>query len=72
MRRELAYLDNAATAYPKPDEVYDFMCEFYRTHGVNPGRSGYDLSLEAEELVLDTRRSLTEFFNGGEDFNRMV
>lgn len=72
MRRELAYLDNAATAYPKPDEVYDFMCEFYRTHGVNPGRSGYDLSLEAEELVLDTRRSLTEFFNGGEDFNRLV
>jgi len=72
MVRELAYLDNAATAYPKPQVVYDFMCEFYKTHGVNPGRSGYDLSLEAEEMVLDTRRKLTTLFNGGEDINRLV
>ncbi len=72
MGRELAYLDNAATAYPKPQEVHDFMCEFYKTHGVNPGRSGYDLSLEAEEMVLETRKMLTEFYNGGEDHNRLV
>ncbi|TET47187.1 aminotransferase class V-fold PLP-dependent enzyme [candidate division TA06 bacterium] len=72
MGRELAYLDNAATAYPKPREVHDFMCEFYRTCGVNPGRSGYDLSLEAEQMVLETRKMLTQFFNGGEDFNRLV
>jgi cysteine desulfurase/selenocysteine lyase len=72
MARELAYLDNAATAYPKPKRVYDFMCEFYRTHGVNPGRSGYDLSLEAEEMVIETRRMLTGFFNGGGDENRLV
>ena len=72
MARELAYLDNAATAYPKPQVVYDFMCEFYKTHGVNPGRSGYDLSLEAEEMVLDTRRKLTRLFNGGDDINRLV
>jgi cysteine desulfurase/selenocysteine lyase len=72
MGRELAYLDNAATAYPKPQEVHDFMCEFYRTHGVNPGRSGYDLSLEAEEMVIETRRMLTDFFNGAGECNRLV
>lgn len=61
---DLIYLDNAATTYPKPEAVYDFMNEFYRKNGVNPGRSGYDKTLECEELVFSTRKSLTEFFNG--------
>lgn len=72
MSRELAYLDNAATAYPKPEEVYDFMTGFYKSYGVNPARSGCDLALEAEQKVLETRKLLTHFFNGGEDFNRLV
>jgi cysteine desulfurase family protein len=61
---DLVYLDNAATAFPKPKEVYDFMYEFYRNHGVNPGRSGYDMTLETEQVVQNTRKMLTEFFNG--------
>jgi len=61
---DLIYLDNAATSYPKPDRVYDFMCEFYKSHGVNPGRSGFDAALEAEQMVFGTRKMLTEFFNG--------
>ena len=60
----LIYLDNAATSFPKPKEVYDFMHEFYQKHGVNPGRSGYDATLETEEVVYGTRKMLTEFFNG--------
>jgi cysteine desulfurase/selenocysteine lyase len=60
----LIYLDNAATSYPKPDRVYDFMTEFYRSHGVNPGRSGFDAAVEAEQMVLGTRKMLAEFFNG--------
>jgi cysteine desulfurase family protein len=60
----LIYLDNAATTFPKPPEVYDFMFEFFRTHGVNPGRSGYDATIETEEVVFGTRKMLTEFFNG--------
>ena len=40
------YLDNAATTFPKPPEVIQFMCEFYTTRGVNPGRTGFDLALE--------------------------
>ncbi|MFQ6109774.1 MAG: aminotransferase class V-fold PLP-dependent enzyme [Candidatus Aminicenantales bacterium] len=58
------YLDNGATSYPKPEEVYTFMDTFYRKFGVNPGRSGYDLCLETGELVEETRRMLTRFFNG--------
>jgi cysteine desulfurase / selenocysteine lyase len=60
----LIYLDNAATSFPKPEETYVFMDQFYRTHGVNPGRSGYDLCMETGQLVDDTRRLLTRFFNG--------
>lgn len=61
---ELIYLDNGATSFPKPEEVYAFMDKFYRQFGVNPGRSGYDLCMEAGEVVEETRQMLTKFFNG--------
>ncbi len=61
---KIIYLDNGATSFPKPEEVYRFMDHFYRNYGVNPGRSGYDLCLEAGNLVEETRKMLTEFFNG--------
>ena len=68
---DLIYLDNGATSFPKPPEVYTFMDTFYRQYGVNPGRSGFDLCLEAGTLVDDTRKLLTKFF-GGTDSNRLV
>ncbi|MCP2619108.1 aminotransferase class V-fold PLP-dependent enzyme [Candidatus Aminicenantes bacterium AC-335-A11] len=66
----MIYLDNAATSFPKPEEVYKFMDFFYRNFGVNPGRSGYDLCMEAGKVVEDTRKLLTKFFNG-RDPNRL-
>jgi cysteine desulfurase family protein len=66
----LIYLDNGATSFPKPEEVYQFMDYFYRHFGVNPGRSGYDLCLEAGQMVEETRKLLTDFF-GGSDPNRL-
>jgi cysteine desulfurase / selenocysteine lyase len=67
---KLIYLDNGATSFPKPEEVYEFMDHFYRNYGVNPGRSGYDLCLEAGAVVDQTRKMLTDFFNG-KDPNRL-
>jgi cysteine desulfurase family protein len=67
----LIYLDNAATSFPKPEETYVFMDRFYRSHGVNPGRSGYDLCMETGQMVDETRVLLTRFFNGT-DPNRLV
>jgi len=67
---KLIFLDNGATSFPKPEEVYTFMDNFYRNFGVNPGRSGYDLCMETGELVEATREMLTEFFNG-KDPNRL-
>jgi len=68
---KMIYLDNGATSFPKPPEVYEFMDRFYRSAGVNPGRSGFDLCLEAGSLVDETRKLLTAFF-GGTDSNRLV
>jgi cysteine desulfurase family protein len=67
---ELIYLDNGATSFPKPEEVYSFMDYYYRNFGVNPGRSGFDLCMEAGEVIDTTRKQLTKFFNGA-DFNRL-
>ncbi|PLX00172.1 MAG: cysteine desulfurase [Marinilabiliales bacterium] len=68
----LIYFDNAATTYPKPQVVYDFMHNFYMKNGVNPGRSGYDMTLETEEVMHGTRKMLMEFFNGDGDPNRLT
>jgi len=67
----MIYLDNSATSFPKPEVVYQFMCDFYRNHGVSPGRSGFDAAIETEEMVHSTRKLLTGFFNG-DDPNRLT
>jgi cysteine desulfurase family protein len=67
---KLIYLDNGATSFPKPEEVYAYMDRFFRSYGVNPGRSGYDLCLEAGLVVEETRKLLTDLFHGT-DPNRL-
>ncbi len=67
----LIYLDNGATSFPKPEIVYEQMDGFHRNNGVNPGRSGYDLSVETGNVLEETRKLLTGYFNGT-DFNRLV
>ena len=69
---KIIYLDNSATSYPKPESVYKFMDSFYRENGVSPGRSGFDDAIKAEEMVMGTRKLLTEFFNAGSDINRLT
>jgi cysteine desulfurase family protein len=66
------YLDNAATTWPKPEAVYRFMDAFFRSHGVNPGRAGHALAVEAEAMIVQTRRLLAEFFGFRGDPNRVV
>lgn len=54
----MAYFDNAATSYPKPDIVYSFMDSFYRHHGGSPGRGNYPLATSAKEVIEETRSLL--------------
>lgn len=53
-----AYFDNAATTFPKPQVVYDFMDSFYRERGGNAGRGSHALSLSAGKLISETRTRL--------------
>lgn len=55
-----AYFDNAATTYPKPEEVYSFMDKFYREHGGNAGRGQYKLAANASRIMDETRSDLKE------------
>ena len=70
--KEHYYLDNASTTWPKPEPVYRFMDAFFRSHGVNPGRSGHTLAIEAEQMIFETRRLLAQFFGFRGDPNRVV
>lgn len=60
---DIAYFDNAATIFPKPNEVYDFMDKFYREYGVNVGRGQYKIATRALDLVSDTRKALLNLFH---------
>lgn len=62
MRTQI-YFDNAATSYPKPEEVYEAVGHFMREIGVSSGRGAYRKALKADRIVYETRRSLAELFN---------
>lgn len=51
----MAYFDNAATTYPKPEVVYASMDQFYRLNGANAGRGRYNLAQSANALIGETR-----------------
>lgn len=59
----MAYFDNAATTYPKPDEVYSFMNAFYQQHGGNAGRGDYPLAISAKGLIDETRELIKELLH---------
>lgn len=54
----MAYFDNAATTYPKPENVYAFMDTFYRQSGGNAGRGSYVISQTAGRMIADTRKQI--------------
>lgn len=59
----VAYFDNAATTFPKPDEMHQFADQFYRTCGVNVGRGQHKLAAKASTLVQETRNALLSLFH---------
>jgi len=65
----LIYFDNAATTFPKPNEVYDSIMEAMKTYGANPGRSGHKLALQMGRQVYKTRELLAELFNVSNPMN---
>lgn len=59
----MAYFDNAATTFPKPECVYSFMDKFYRTNGGNYGRGNHALASETKKIIDETRDLLKALFH---------
>jgi len=71
MKDKIIYFDNAATSYPKPDEVIQAIVHFSRMIGASPGRSGHRLAIEAGRIVLEARERISQLF-GVKDSSRVV
>ena len=59
----MAYFDNAATTYPKPETVYQSMDQFQRHTGGSFGRGNYEFSNSAKGIVDDTRRAIKQLLH---------
>ena len=59
----MVYLDNAATSFPKPPEVYDRVLSFMRESCANPGRSSHEMARASANCIMKTRESLCQLFN---------
>jgi cysteine desulfurase family protein len=65
----MIYLDNAATTFPKPNEVYDEVINCMKNYAANPGRSSHDMSLRASTKIAETRSEISSLFNIDNPFN---
>ena len=63
MNEKIAYFDNAATTFPKPECVYEFMNEFYRNCGGNAGRGTHGLAMTSRKLISETRTLIKELLH---------
>ena len=68
---DILYFDNAATSWPKPEEIQAAMNRYIREIGGSPGRSGHRLSIEAGRVILDAREAVALLF-GVDDPSRVV
>ncbi|MGL4731347.1 MAG: aminotransferase class V-fold PLP-dependent enzyme [Clostridium sp.] len=57
------YLDNGATSYPKPQNVYNSIMEYMTQIGSNIGRGASSASLKGNHVVFQGREALANFFN---------
>ncbi len=57
---KISYFNNAATTFPKPEEVYSFIDKYYRESGINSGRGQNN---SASKLTQDTRYLMLEMFH---------
>lgn len=71
MRERFIYLNNAATSYPKPEEVYQAVIDCMRNIGVSVGRGSGNHFAKAEKIVHEARTLVASFF-GIKDASRVV
>ena len=63
MQEHIAYFDNAATSFPKPESVYLAMDDCARNYGASMGRGQHILSAKASHIADETRNLLLQLFH---------
>lgn len=61
--KPLIYLDNAATTFPKPDEVYEALDYANRNYSFNAGRGSYLESSKCSDIILECKKELAKVVN---------
>lgn len=56
----MIYLDNAATTFPKPEQVYAAVDEAQRQYAVNAGRGSYRTARKANDVIRETRELIAD------------
>ena len=70
MTQRTIYLNNAATSWPKPQQVMDSMIRAVRELVATPGRSG-SAGLVSERALFEARESVARFI-GASDSSRVI
>ncbi|MBW6410562.1 aminotransferase class V-fold PLP-dependent enzyme [Clostridium weizhouense] len=65
----MIYLDNAATSFPKPSQVYEEVLNCMKNYAANPGRGSYEISIRAALKIMETREEICQLFNIPSPFN---
>ncbi len=65
---DVVYLDNAATTFPKPNEVYDYMMDMYKNYGINAGRGKSCSAINIDMIINDTRKMLKNLVNAKDSY----
>ena len=63
MNNNIIYFDNAATSWPKPEQVYNRVDTVLRTIGGNPGRGSHSSSIIGNNMINNARKEIAAFFN---------
>ena len=63
----MIYLDNAATTYPKPEEVYRALDKANREFAFNAGRGSYPAAKKTFNMIQQTRQSLADLIHVSPD-----
>lgn len=59
----MIYLDNAATSWPKPEEVYNAVDKALRVCGGNSGRGNHSMALSAGQMIHEARILCARLFH---------
>ena len=65
----MIYLDNAATTFPKPKEVYCAVLDCMENYGANPGRAGHKLAMRAGRVIYECRENIAKLLNVSNPMN---